>query len=393
MWVVLIAGNGHSNAQDAVNLHAYADKYPWDEVGDVSFLQNPAVKSAVAGALIDANLRQMILDDTASGRAVTAPMVAVGDYLYMRAFEAASGGDVSWGLLIAQDGSDAVACFSGFGAGETQKDDRPEETVRSSWYADGEVFLTRKFSCPANDEIQDEVGYRVLPALATARGKLQYEWCFGVLNTGSGLAGSMISGDGACFIQADSEAQALVKHSCGEGDLCLIEAMIEIAEDDDRKLIREVLSVNRAVEQVEPHGSYLEQVGSFADGVYAEKIDGCGAASMPGRERVSMHLSRTAGPAIQFGQRYCAVIDATGDAPNPEGFQTVLQVRCGNGPDEDAALRSGAAGKADVLQLRASSAREVSLQETSLLRCPIRSSYAPEWWMSDLPTNVRSVQF
>ncbi|MDS1136236.1 hypothetical protein [Nitratireductor indicus] len=391
--VVLMVGADPGSAQNTVDLQAYAGRYPWDQVEGVSFLDNPAVKSAVAGALIDPDLRQMLLADTGSGNAISIPVIAVGDYLYMRAFEAASGGDVSWGLLVSRDGSDAVACFSGFGEGGAKTGGNAQSSVRSFWYADGDIFLTRRSTCPGNEDIQDEVQYRVLPALATLRGEPQYEWCFGVLNTGSGMAGSAITGDGACFIPADSDAQRLVTHTCGEGKICLVEALVSVDGDDGQKLIREVLSVNQAIEQAAPVGSYLEQAGSFADGIYANGKIGCDAANGAAHEQVSIHLSRKARPAVQLGERYCAVIDAAGDAPNPEGFQTTLQIRCGSSPDEDAALRGGAAGKADIVVLNVSSAREISLQDSSLLRCPIRQSSAPEWWLSEPPANVRAIQF
>ncbi|MCR4266552.1 hypothetical protein [Nitratireductor sp. ZSWI3] len=383
------ANAGPGNAQEAVDLRSYAGRYPWDPVEGVPFFDNPAVKGAVTAAVADADIRQAVLAETGGGRAVSFPMVAVGDRLYMNAFDAASAGDTSWGLLISADGTDAAVCFSTFVEAGTKEEGGSGSSIRSSWYADGEVFLTGKFPCPANDEIEDAAQYRVLPALATARGALQHERCFGVLSTGSGMAGSSITGDGACFISADSEVQDLVTHGCGEGDICLVEAMVEVARDDGRNLIREVLSVNRVVEEPQAAGSYLQQVGGFFDGVYADGEDGCDMPAASANERVSIHLSRKAGPAIQLRDLYCAVTDATGDAPTPEGFQSTFQIRCGASPDEDAALRSGAAGSPDTIRLGASNTREISLQGTAtLLRCPIRPSYTPQWWMSEPPSNV-----
>jgi hypothetical protein len=383
--VALLAGTSTGQSKEVHDLSVYAGKYPWDQVESVEFLENPAVKLAVTKATTDLAVREAILSGTRNS--VSIPMVAVGKYLYLHAFEPASGGDTSWSLLISTDASDAAVCFSTL-AGDSGIG-RTALAVRSSWYADGKIFLSRKFSCPGRDEIEDEARYRILPALATARGQLQYESCFGILNTGASMAGSSLVGDGACFISAESAAEDLVTRGCGEGDACLVEAMVEVSKDDGRKEIREVLSVNRVATEPEALGTYLDQIAGFMDGLYVDRKIGCDALNPTAGKLVSIHLSRKAGPAIQLGERYCVVLRASGDAPNPAGFNSVLDLRCGNAPEEDEALRSGDAGATKTIRLSASNSREISLDdETSLLRCPIRTSYVPTWWMTEPPSNV-----
>jgi hypothetical protein len=130
----------------APDLGAYVGKYVVDKVEGVSFLDHPLVRAAIEAAAPQGPVRdQMYVTD-----AVTTPVIKVGQRLYVRSYDPASGGDVNWGILIALDGSKAALCYS----------EGVEPDVRGAdWYAEGEKAFTLFLMCPSEaGEIEETLG-------------------------------------------------------------------------------------------------------------------------------------------------------------------------------------------------------------------------------------------
>lgn len=132
--------------QAAPDLGAYVGKYVFDKAQGVGFLDHPAVRAAIEAAAPAGPVRdQMYVTD-----AVTTPVIKVGQRLYVRSYDATSGGDVNWGILIAIDGSKAALCYS----------EGVEQDVRGAdWYAEGEKAFTLFLMCPSEaGEIEETLG-------------------------------------------------------------------------------------------------------------------------------------------------------------------------------------------------------------------------------------------
>ncbi|MGO4333284.1 hypothetical protein AB4037_00135 [Labrys sp. KB_33_2] len=228
----------------------------------------------------------------------------------------------------------------------------------------------------------------LLPSDAAAA-KLKKTLCSGEFGTGSGLAGSYIGKD--CFIAADSDMQEQVAGICKEGSRCEVEAMVEVAPDGSRQ-IRTVLSVRQAGRAPATRTSYAQRAGNYADGIYALQDDGCDKQGATPGNRVSVQLLRAAGPAIQLYGKYCAVIEADGEEPSSAKFQATLQLRCGSSPAQDQALRSGRSGTAETIVMTPAPERQLWLDEDTLIRCPIKRAYTPQWWIEAPPFNGRYPQ-
>ena len=128
------------------DLGAYVGKYVSDKVEGVGFLDHPVVRAAIEAAAPAGPVRdQMYVTD-----AVTTPVIKVGQRLYVRSYDPASGGDVNWGILIALDGSKAALCYS----------EGVEPDVRGAdWYAEGEKAFTLFLMCPSEaGEIEETLG-------------------------------------------------------------------------------------------------------------------------------------------------------------------------------------------------------------------------------------------
>ena len=132
---------------DGPPLAAYVGKYVHDKVGGVAFLDHPKVRAAIEASGAPADAKELLRETDA----VVTPLIRVGDdRLYARGFEAASGGDVNWGLLIAADGSVAAVCYS-------QPVDRNSRTAE--WYVRGEKAFSLSEMCPSEaEEMTDSFG-------------------------------------------------------------------------------------------------------------------------------------------------------------------------------------------------------------------------------------------
>ena len=128
-----------SSRQAAPPLSAYVDKYPFDAVDGVRFIDHPLVRAAMerSGAPEEA------LDYIRNDNTVVVPIIEVDGRLMSRGFEAASGGDVNWGILISLDGQRGAVCYS---------TGVEKYTRGADWFIDGEKAFTLYDMCPGDAE-------------------------------------------------------------------------------------------------------------------------------------------------------------------------------------------------------------------------------------------------
>lgn len=123
--------------QAAPQLSAYIGKYPFDAVDGVTFIDHPLVRAAMerSGAPTEA------LDYIRNDNTVVVPIIEVDGRLMSRGFEAASGGDVNWGILISLDGQLGAVCYS---------TGVEKYTRGADWFIDGEKAFTLYDMCPSD---------------------------------------------------------------------------------------------------------------------------------------------------------------------------------------------------------------------------------------------------
>ena len=126
-----------STSQTAPPLSAYVDKYPFDAVDGVRFVDHPLVRAAMERS----GAPQEALDFIRNDNTVVVPIVEVDGRLMSRGFQAASGGDVNWGVLISLDGQRGAVCYS---TGVV-----PDERG-ADWYIDGDKAFTHYDMCPSD---------------------------------------------------------------------------------------------------------------------------------------------------------------------------------------------------------------------------------------------------
>lgn len=96
-----------SASPTTANLSRYVGKYPFDLVAGTRFVDEPAVRAAVARVVPDANVR-----DTVLSRDATANPVAQWDGRILSwACEAHNCGPHNWAIVITPDGHDAAVCY------------------------------------------------------------------------------------------------------------------------------------------------------------------------------------------------------------------------------------------------------------------------------------------
>lgn len=118
----------------STSLSGYIGKYPFDKADGTSFLDLPAVRTAVAGAVPDAKIREWIFDKAGP----QAPIAMIDGKIAAWGCEAHNCGPHQWTVLIAPDGGDAEVCYLPDGA------DKPD------WYAHG-ARESRTDACPSGD--------------------------------------------------------------------------------------------------------------------------------------------------------------------------------------------------------------------------------------------------
>jgi len=117
-------------------LGGYAGHYPFDKVGGVAFLDDPAVVAAVDSLVPDAAVRKLVLGGDGPGT----PIATHGGKLIAWGCETHNCGDHDWTIEIAPDGSAPAVCYH----------DAATMHDRSRWYtAPGRAEL-RAEPCPSN---------------------------------------------------------------------------------------------------------------------------------------------------------------------------------------------------------------------------------------------------
>lgn len=99
------AAPARPESPSAPPLGAYADKYPFDRVEGVTFLDHPAVRAAVGRAVAARTIRRLVLTGGTAG-----PIDSNGRALLSWACEPHNCGPHNWTVIIARDGSAAQVC-------------------------------------------------------------------------------------------------------------------------------------------------------------------------------------------------------------------------------------------------------------------------------------------
>jgi hypothetical protein len=199
--------------------------------------------------------------------------------------------------------------------------------------------------------------------------------CEGVLETGSGMAGSIL---GDCAFQADSEPERLVQSVCEQGSTCRAEA---IGRPGRRDVVSKVLAVRQLAMPKSNKASYLEDVAGRLDGILAPATAGCDNPQDTSADRVSVLLDGLGGSAIQIHGRYCAITSGSGDPVRDSGFQALLRGNCAAVGAPDAELRTGRAGEKSEIVVAVQPNAPVKIDGEALVRCPIRQRYVAKWWI------------
>lgn len=117
-------------------LGAYLGKYPSDKVDGVTFLDNPAVTTAVDALVSDAGIRKLVL----GGDGPVTPIASRDGKLIAWGCETHNCGDHNWTIEIAPDGTAPTVCYH----------DANAMNDRSRWYpAPGRTEM-RAGDCPSD---------------------------------------------------------------------------------------------------------------------------------------------------------------------------------------------------------------------------------------------------
>ena len=119
-----------------VDLSPYAGKYPFDLVDGAKFIDLPAVREAIEGAVNDSEIRKWMLSEDSGP---STPIALRDGLLISHGCEAHNCGMHNWSLIVRPDGTAAQVCY-----------DESGQTGGARWYAAGEL-LTKKDTCPAGD--------------------------------------------------------------------------------------------------------------------------------------------------------------------------------------------------------------------------------------------------
>lgn len=200
--------------------------------------------------------------------------------------------------------------------------------------------------------------------------------CQGVLESGSGLAGSMIGEQ--CSLAADTDLERLVQSTCAPESVCRVEALVT---NGDPTRIRKVTRVQQLAMPEDKTQPYMDKVAERLDGILAPASAGCDGSQDTPVDRVSVQLNGLSGPAIQIHDKYCAISSASGDHVGDGGFQAVLRGNCAATGVSDADLRTGKIGDKQEIKISMPSSGPVKIDGEPLMRCPIRRAYTPKWWI------------
>ena len=136
-----IAVSEHGNnvvadAKASVDLSKYVGKHPSDTVGGTRFLDEPAVKAAVAASVPDSAVRNFVFNSNGPD----APIVAKDGRVLAWGCERHNCGYHNWSIAITPDGTNADVCFY-------HDDDSADGPA--TWYLPGGTTETRTGNCPS----------------------------------------------------------------------------------------------------------------------------------------------------------------------------------------------------------------------------------------------------
>jgi len=127
----------------SVDLTPYLEKYPFDAVQGYRFLDNPAVKAAIAAAVPDAKVRSTVrYRDGELG--IPIKQVKGGRILIWGGANRAEDYK-NWAVVIAPDGSKPEVCiYDGLGY--------DEDFQSSQWFEPGKPGIMKQGKCPSDPE-------------------------------------------------------------------------------------------------------------------------------------------------------------------------------------------------------------------------------------------------
>lgn len=96
-----------ATAAPLTDLSRYVGTYPFDLVAGTRFVDEPAVRSAVARVVPDAEVRDTVL----SREATANPVIEQDGRILSWACEAHNCGPHNWAIAITPDGRDAAVCY------------------------------------------------------------------------------------------------------------------------------------------------------------------------------------------------------------------------------------------------------------------------------------------
>jgi len=132
---VTAAPTPRPSASETAALGGYAGHYPFDAVGGVRFLDQPAVTRAVAALVPDAKVRAWVLGGDGPGT----PIVDQAGTLLAWGCETHNCGGHDWTISIAPDGSGASVCYH----------DAATMQERARWYLAPGRSEMRDGDCPS----------------------------------------------------------------------------------------------------------------------------------------------------------------------------------------------------------------------------------------------------
>ena len=125
------------SASGLAALGGYAGHYPFDAVGGVRFLDQPAVTRAVTELVPDAAIRALVLGGDGPGT----PIAKQAGKLVAWGCETHNCGAHDWAITIAPDGSGATVCYH----------DAATMQERARWYLAPGRSEMRDGDCPSDD--------------------------------------------------------------------------------------------------------------------------------------------------------------------------------------------------------------------------------------------------
>lgn len=126
----------------APSLAAYVGKYPFDTVNGHKFLDNPAVKAAIAAAVPDAKQRDFIYSNRGG---INVPIFEKNGHIVAWGGPHRAQDSANWAVAITLDGRSAEVClYEGVGLGD--------DTPSSQWFTAGEQSIMKLGQCPSSEE-------------------------------------------------------------------------------------------------------------------------------------------------------------------------------------------------------------------------------------------------